>query len=320
MRVAPGPADPVAIDAELLPCPAVTTRAGHRIEPRLCSVCATAARGGEPTRGVRAPARRRGGDVARRVAIDARAFAVARDAKAGIRASLERMSRAESGAMQPRQHDLVERETRWKSRHDAHAVTAGALPLAVASGAKIARARGAYAVFAHEIAVVHQVTRRKGALRGEIDVTTVAIARSPLIFVLMTSETRRHLRTQRFRPFDADLDVTAHAVALRRRHVRAVLEPKMPARELGAAADVALAVTIFAAAFVVRLFVTATAIVRVGKVQRALIAGRSDALVTRKTPDPFENVCPMLERVRRLASNAEHAGASARHDRDHEEP
>lgn len=91
-------ADAVASDAELLTRAAVAARARHRIDARLLSVLPPRRR--DPVGRVRIARSRAGSDVRRRVALDARVFAVARRAEARVAASLQSMTRLESGAMQ----------------------------------------------------------------------------------------------------------------------------------------------------------------------------------------------------------------------------
>ena len=99
-------------------------------------------------------------DFERGVAIDARALAVTRHAQSCLRACFERVSRAKTRAMQTGEAYVVESETRGQRGDHADPVTPSALPLAMTGRAKIARARRAYAVFAHPIAVMHEMADR----------------------------------------------------------------------------------------------------------------------------------------------------------------
>jgi hypothetical protein len=114
--------------------------------------------------------------------------------------------------------------------------------------------------------------------------------------------------------------MAANAVSLRGGHVRSMFEPQMLPRELGAAAHVHLAVTVFAAALVVRLRVAAHAGSGVRKVHRIGIARRRDPFVARETADSFEDVGAMFEGMRGLATKAERpcARADEEHQRQHE--
>jgi hypothetical protein len=319
VRIAPGTAYAVTIDAELFTSPAVTTCTRERIEARLHAVHASTPRRREPPGWMRAPLRMIGsGETERGVAIGARALAMTGDAQAGLCARFDRVPRAETGSMQTGEAHFVELQPPRQRGNDPHAVTAGAMALAVTGRAEVARARRSDAVLALPIAAVYEMARRERIFFGEIDVAAVAVARPPLIFVLVASEAHRHFRAQRLRSFDADLHVAAHAVAVRGRHVRTVLESQVRARELGAATDVRLAVAVFAAARVVRLGVAAQTIGRTRKVQCPLVPRIGRPLMTRQAPDPFENVRPMLERVRRLSADAEDAGAR-REDQCHDE-
>jgi len=157
-------------------------------------------------------------------------------------------------------------------------------------------------MLADEVATVHQMARWQRIFRGKLDVATVAIARSPLILVLVATEADRHLGPQRFGLLDTDLDVAAHAVALRRRHVRTVLEFQMYSRKLSAAAHVRFAMAVVARARIVRFGVATHAVGRLGKMQGVLFARFGDALMTIETPDALEHVRAMFERVGRFAA------------------
>ena len=155
-------------------------------------------------------------------------------------------------------------------------------------------------MLADEVAAVHEMARRQCVFRGKLDVATVAIARPPLIFVLVATEADRHLGPQHVGLFYADFDVAADTVAVRRRHVRAVLELEVYTRELCAAAHVGFAVAAVASALVVRLLVASHAIGRLREMERALVSGFGDALVARETSHALEDVGAMFERVGRF--------------------
>jgi hypothetical protein len=260
-----------------------------------------------------------GGETDRRVAIGARALAVTSDAEAGLCARFDGVARAETGSVQTGEAHLVELQPPRQCGNDPHAVTAGAMALAVTGRAEIARARRSDAMLALPVAAVYEMARRERIFFGEIDMAAIAVARPPLIFMLVAPEANGHLRAQRLRPFDADLHVAAHTVAARGRHVRTVLESQMRARELGAPTDVRLSVAVFAAARVVRLGVAAHAIGRTWKVQCPFVARLGRSLMTTQAPDPFENVRPMLEGVRGLSPDAEDAGARREDECDDEQ-
>jgi hypothetical protein len=251
-----------------------------------------------------------GRDILRGVAIDARAFAVARHAEARLPASFERMTRPKPRAVQTGKPHAVEREARRQRGHDADAVTARTVPFAVTRRAEIARAGRPQPMFAVPIAVVHEVARRQGLLGRQIHMAPIAVARPPLILVLVASEADRHLGPQRFRPFYADLHVAAHAITLRGGHVRAVLEAQVSPRQRGSAAHVHLTVAIFAPTLVVRLGVAAHAVGGIREVHGIDIARGGNPFVARQAINPLENVGAMLERVRWLSSNAKNTGAS----------
>lgn len=157
-------------------------------------------------------------------------------------------------------------------------------------------------MLADEIAAMHQMARRKCVFRGKLDVATVAIAGPPLILVLVATEADRHFGAQRFWFVDADLDVTAHTIPLRRRHVGAVLELEVDTRELSAAAHVRFAMAVVARARIVRFGVTTHAVGRLGKMKGVLFAGFGDTLMAIETADAFEYVSAMFERMGRLAA------------------
>jgi hypothetical protein len=184
----------MTLDAELLTRASVTTGARERVEPGLDAVLPAAARGRQKARRVRASKRRSGSHAGRSVAIDARAFGVARRAEPGIGTRLVGMARSETSAVKPGELYLVERKPRGKGG-DRDTVARGARALAVARRAEIARARGAHAVLAYPVALVDQMARRRRVLVRQIDVATIAVAQRPLFLVLVAAKAGRHLRT-----------------------------------------------------------------------------------------------------------------------------
>ncbi len=131
VRIAPGPADAVAVDTELFACTAVTTCAGKRIEPRLGAVLTAASRRGEPSGRMRALLGVIAGDAEGRVAVETRALAVAGRAESRLRLCFDGMSGAEAGAMQTCEAHIVESEAPGQCRNDADAVATRAMALAV---------------------------------------------------------------------------------------------------------------------------------------------------------------------------------------------
>lgn len=97
VRVATRSSHAVTPHAELLTSTAVTAGTRHRIDASLLAMLS--ARRRHPVGGVRIARDGARGDVRCRVAGNARVFAVARRTEAWIRASLESMSRLESGSM-----------------------------------------------------------------------------------------------------------------------------------------------------------------------------------------------------------------------------
>ena len=165
----------------------------------------------------------------------------------------------------------------------------------MAARAKIASAGGPHAVLTNEVRVVNEVVVGHRSFVRERNVTTVAIAQAPLVLVLVATEAACHLRQDRLRGLLGDLDVTSNAVAPSCRHVLAVLETQMVARELDALAHVRLAVTAAARALVVG-FGVATAAVRVRrKVKGARAVGHGNPPMALDAVDPFERVRAVFE-------------------------
>jgi hypothetical protein len=154
------------------------------------------------------------------------------------------------------------------------------------------------------------------ALRGEINVASVAVAERPFVTVLVAAEAGGHLRQHRVGSFFGDLDMAVNAVALYREHVARVCETELRARELDGLSDIRLAVASLAGSLVVGLLVAAAAGGIRRKVQGPALAGDADTRVAFDAVDPFENVRTVLERPRgRLVANAEKTRAGGQRDR-----
>jgi hypothetical protein len=232
------------------------------------------------------------------------------DAKTGGSTGFFGVARSETGSVQTVEAHGVERQPRRQS-WNVHAVARRARAFRVARSAKVTRGSRAHAVLADPIAVVHEVARGQCILCLHVDMATVAVAHCPLVFVLMTSEARRHLRAECFGTFEADLDVAPHAISLCRGHVRPMIEPKMLARHLGAGSYKVLSVTIVAVASIVRLGVTLEAVLRPRKVNPVIILRAHHARMTGQAIDALAHVRAVFERMSRCFANPEHAGASA---------
>lgn len=243
---------------------------------------------------------------------------MARRAQAWCCTRLFRVPCSEPATVQTCRANLVETHAPGESG-DGHTMASGARPLAVARRAEVARACRAGAVLAQPVAIVHEVARGQSAFGREVDVATVAIARRPLVLVLMTPKAGRHLRTQCLRAGDTDLAMTTHAVAAGCRHVRAMIELQMLARHLGAHPHERLAVTITTRARVVRLLVAVNAVGLGGQMQLALVLGAHDPGVARETVDSLEHVGAVLERMGRRAPRTENAGACGQRQRQDEQ-
>ena len=174
-------------------------------------------------------------------------------------------------------------------------------------------------MLADEVAAVHEMARRQRVFRSKLDVATVAVACSPLILVLVATEADRHLGPQRFGLLHADLDVAAHTIPLRLRHVGAVLELEVDTRELGAAAHVRFAMTAVASARVMRRLVTRHAIRRLRKMKRPFVSRFGDSLVARETSHALEDVGAMFERMGRFPAQAEYPRARRDEQRQYEQ-
>ena len=151
--------------------------------------------------------------------------------------------------------------------------------------------------------------------------TAVAVARRPLVAVLVAAEAARHRGQERLRVILGDLHVTTHTLAVRRCDVLAVLEAQLLPRELHAAPHVRLAVAAAARPLVVRLRVAPPAIGVRGEMEGPAIARGLDALVAFLAVDPAVDVRAVLEGMRRRgAVKSEDARARRERQReDHEE-
>src|SRR5262249_28764233 len=147
----------------------------------------------EPAGRMRVARARGDADARSLVATCARTLAMTTDAKPRRAARFLGMPRPEAGSVQTVEAHRVECQARRQGR-SVDAVARGARALGVARSTQVTRGSRAYAVLAHPIAVVHEVTRRKRVLGLHLDVATIAVPHCPLVFVLMTSEARRHFR------------------------------------------------------------------------------------------------------------------------------
>jgi hypothetical protein len=263
VRVAAGPADAMAADAELLARAAVATSARHGIDARLCAMLTV-----DPARWMRAT-RRGPGDVLASVAVDAGALGVTGRAEPRVGARLRAVTSRETGAMKPGQAHLAQGQLPGKHGDRAHAVARRALPLGVTARAEIALARRAHTVLTDEVSVVNEVVVRRSAFGAHIDVATVAVPQRPLVAVLVAPEAARHLRQDRLGTTLGDLGMAANAVATNGDHVTRMLEAKLRARELRRLPHVRLAVAVDARSLVVGLLVAAPADGVVRKMQRS---------------------------------------------------
>ncbi len=274
------PAHAMATDAELFARAAVTAGTRNGVEARRHSVLTPTARGGQPTGGMRIARPHPRRDLRRRVAIDARTLGVAGGAEARLSPRFLGVTRPKTCAMEARQPHPVEGESRGQ-RGDGHPVAPGAGALAVAGRAEIARAGGAHAVLSDPVSIVHQMAHGQCVFGGELHVAAVAVAKRPLLFVLMTAEACGHLGTDHLRPFQSDFHVTANALTAHRRHVSAVGESQVPARELGLAAHVRFAMAMAARPFVMRLGVATHAVGGGRKVHLGVAVGAHPGATTR---------------------------------------
>jgi hypothetical protein len=246
---------------------------------------------------------------------------VAGRAQARVGACFIRVPRSKARAVQALQADVVERHLPRQRGHGADAMARRARSLAVAGRAEIALAPGPHAVLADPIAVVNEVTRGRGVLRREVDVTGVAAAQVPFILVLVTAEADGHLREQRLGPRLRDRAVAANAVSVDDRIVLGVVEAHVLAGERGLLAHRRFAVASAARPLVVRFCVTAATVGVGGKVHGTRRARVLHARVAFGAGDPLVHVRAVLERVRPLGgAKPEHARARGeRQDERHRE-
>src|SRR6266542_903963 len=157
------------------------------------------------------------------------------------------------------------------------------------------------------------MARRQCVFGGKLDVASVAVAERPLLFVSMTAKTGGHLGTEHLGSLHADFHVTANAFPAHLRHMSAMREPQVLARELGLGAHVGFTMTMAAGAFVVRLAVAAKAIGGGRKMHRRFGVG-TDARVASQAIDAFVDMRAVFERARGRTSGPENA--CARRDGD----
>jgi hypothetical protein len=96
--------------------------------------------------------------------------------------------------------DVVERHLRGERGDRADAVALRARGLAVAAGAKIALASRSHSVLADPVAIVDEMARGCGVLRGEVHVAGVAVTKVVLVLVLVAAEADSHFREERLGP------------------------------------------------------------------------------------------------------------------------
>lgn len=175
--------------------------------------------------------------------------------------------------------------------------------------AEITRTRSPHAVLAQPVPVMNQVARRKRVLCLEIDVTAVAVAHGPLVFVLVATEAGRHLGTKSLRFLQTNLGMTVNAITLRGGHVNRMLESQVLAGHFGSDSAEVFAVAPAASARVVRLGVTPEAVLRRGKVRSTLLFCTRDPGVADDAVDPLADVNAMLERMRWRTPDSEDTSA-----------
>ncbi len=242
---------------------------------------------------------------------------MASDAHAGIGARFFRMTREKPCAVEARKVHVVERELGRERRYGALPVARCALAFGVASRAEVAGARRPRSVLSQPVAVVHHVIVGRLALRGQIDMAAVTVSQCPLVPVPMAPEAEGHLGQDGVGAGLGDLDVTAHAVAMRLGHVPGVLEAQLRARELDGFAHVGLGVAPEAGPVVVRLFVAAPADRLIRDVERAPFDRGLNARVALDAVDSVKHVSPVLEGMAgRARSQAQDPGAGRRKDRE----
>jgi hypothetical protein len=197
--------------------------------------------------------------------------------------------------MQTIEPSVVEREPRGKGRRRSDTMTACARSFGMTRAAKIGRARRTNAMLTDPVTVVNDVARRQDMLARKIDMTAVAVARLPLILMLMTSEARGHRRTQRHGLRLCNAGVALNAIAMNGRHVLSMIEKQMLARHLRTLPRRSFAMAERAIALIMRFFVAFATFVGRGQMHRMIVVGGRDAGVTTHAAHPFVHVRAMLE-------------------------
>jgi hypothetical protein len=230
------------------------------------------------------------------------------------------MPRDESRAVEPGERNLVERESRGERGDGPHAVARGARALGVAARAEVAGAGRADPVLAEPIAVVHEVALGRRVLGREVLVAAVAIAKRPLILVLVTPEAGGHLGSKGIGVLLGDGLMATHTVAMRGRLMSSMLEAKVLARAPRPFACVRGAMAPKTRVLVVRLRMAATARRFRRQVKRLDLARRGHPLVTVDAIDPVRRMRAMLEGMGLIVRpQTEHAGARRQRERRNDE-
>jgi len=225
---------------------------------------------------------------------------VASHAETGVGASFHRVAGDEAGTVEAREWHLIEHEPRRQRGDGADSVASGARSLGVAACAEITCARGSDAVLADPVAVMDEVTRRWRILRSEVLVTAVAVAKRPLILVLVTAEACGHFGPHRVRVLVGRGLVASDAIAVRRRLVSSMLEPEVLARDLRTLSRVRRAVAAEARMLIMRFGVAADTRLVGRHVKRFHLAEGAHSLVAVYTVDPVRRVSTVFERMRRV--------------------
>lgn len=302
--------------------PAVAARARAGIHSRSAAVLTAA--GAHPTgrmwglESARGPTARQ---VPFGVAVRAEALLrMARRAKSRIRAGLFRVTKTETRPMEARHRWPIEREFPGQCS-DRDAMACRAEGLAVARGAEVPSRCRAYAVLAHEVALMDDMARRARRFFRKVGVAAVAVACLPLVFVGVARKALRHRRPQRRLALVARGGVARHAMAFDGRHVAVVRKTEMVTRQYGTFARKGLSVAPVAGACVVRFGVASHAAFGARKVEWTGVFGASHVLMARKAADSAKGVGSMFERVPRLLrTNAKYTGAcgKAKHEGEDE--
>jgi hypothetical protein len=227
----------------------------------------------------------------------------------------------EARPVQPRETYVVEGEARRQRRNRPLSVARGALAFCVAARAEIASACGARSMLADPVAVVDQVVVGQGALGRQIDVTTVAVAKRPLVPVPVTAEATGHLRQHRIGSLFGHFHMAVDAIACRCLHVLGVREAQVFAREFHSIPHVLFPVASHAWPRVMGLLVAANAGGVSRHVHRPRMVRGLHARMALDAVDPLEYVSPVLEGVGlRHVLDAQDARAASEHDREREQP